>query len=158
MQNNFGRSLRMIFLVGLSAALLFVGFSAGSAEPTNEQYGGDYRIPLDSEPPSLDPAHITSIYAVIVATNLFDGLVAFDEGLNVVPAIARIWKISRDHRTYIFFLRKGVRFHNGREVTARDFVFSLSRILSPPVQSPAVSLFLHIKGADAFHEGRISMI
>jgi peptide/nickel transport system substrate-binding protein/oligopeptide transport system substrate-binding protein len=90
--------------------------------------------------------------------NLFDGLVEFDKDLNVVPAIARVWKISRDHRTYTFFLRKGVKFHNGREVTAGDFVFSLSRILSKETKSPVASLFFNIQGAKQFHEGTMPSV
>ncbi|MGB5985327.1 MAG: ABC transporter substrate-binding protein, partial [Desulfobacterales bacterium] len=71
-----------------------------------------YRVPLASEPITLDPAKFSGIYAMTVANNLFDGLVEFDQNINVRPAIARIWKISRDHQTYTFQLRKGVKFHN----------------------------------------------
>jgi len=118
------------------------------------RYGGKYSVALSSEPEALDPAFITGIYAVTVANNLYDGLVEFDKDLNIVPAIARMWKISRDHRTYSFDLRRGVEFHNGREVTADDFAFSISRILHPETHSPVASLFLNIHGAKAFHEGR----
>jgi peptide/nickel transport system substrate-binding protein/oligopeptide transport system substrate-binding protein len=90
--------------------------------------------------------------------NLFDGLVEFDKDLNIVPAIADIWKISRDHMKYTFLLRKGVKFHNGREVTAEDFVFSISRILSPEIKSPVASLFLNIQGARPFHEGKTAKL
>jgi peptide/nickel transport system substrate-binding protein/oligopeptide transport system substrate-binding protein len=113
-----------------------------------------YRVPLASEPITLDPAKFSGIYAMTVANNLFDGLVEFDENINVRPAIARIWKISRDHKTYTFKLRKGVKFHNGREVTAGDFVISFQRILDPKVESPVASLFMKIKGAKAFAEGK----
>lgn len=124
----------------------------------NVRYGGKYNIPLSSEPESLDPAFITGIYAVTVANNLFDGLVEFDEDLNIVPAIAELWKISRDRRLYTFQLRQGVKFHNGREVTAEDFVFSFSRILHPDTHSPVASLFLNIEGAKAYHKGEVPEI
>jgi oligopeptide transport system substrate-binding protein len=154
----YGLSYRRIRALGIIAMLLLVGLSPISGRADNKQYGGEYRIPLASEPDSLDPAFITSIYAVNVAMNLFDGLVEFDKDVNVVPAIARVWKISRDHRTYTFFLHKGVTFHNGREVTAEDFVFSFRRILSPKTESPVASLFLNIQGAKAFHEGKSARI
>jgi oligopeptide transport system substrate-binding protein len=139
---------------------VFLFWNLTSAEETGKlnQYGGEYRIPLAGEPISLDPAFITDIYSVNVAVNLFDGLVEFDKDLNVIPAIARVWKISRDHCTYTFYLRQGVKFHNGREVTADDFVFSLSRILNPETRSPAASLLLPIQGARAYHEGMSSTI
>lgn len=132
--------------------------TAAKTGPEVNKSGGDYRIPLSSEPTSLDPAYVTDIYSLNVVMNLFDGLVEFDKDLNVVPAIARVWKISRDHRTYSFFLRKGVKFHNGREVTADDFVFSLSRILSKETKSPVASLFFDIQGAKEFHEGIVPTV
>lgn len=151
---SYRRLCKLVFV----AVLMIWFFSPGKGIAEIKQYGGEYRVPLASEPSSLDPAYITGIYAVNVAMNLFDGLVEFDKDLNIVPAIARVWKISRDHRTYTFFLRKEVRFHNGREVTSEDFVFSFSRILSPETKSPVASLFLNIQGAKEFYEGRSSQV
>jgi peptide/nickel transport system substrate-binding protein/oligopeptide transport system substrate-binding protein len=117
-----------------------------------------YRVPLASEPITLDPAKFSGIYAMTVANNLFDGLVEFDQNINVRPAIARIWKISRDHQTYTFQLRKGVKFHNGREVTAQDFVYSFQRILDPKLESPVAALFMKIEGAKTFAEGHSDLV
>ena len=47
-----------------------------------KQYGGEYRVPLDGEPVSLDPVLLTDIYAINVASNLFDGLVEFDKKMH----------------------------------------------------------------------------
>ena len=127
-----------------------------TGSPNQPRYGGKFSVPLSSEPESLDPAYITDIYAVTIANNLFDGLVEFDKDLNVVPAIAELWKISRDRKLYTFHLQKDVKFHNGREVTAEDFVFSITRILNPETHSPVASLFLNIKGAKAV--GRIGFV
>jgi oligopeptide transport system substrate-binding protein len=147
---NFRYIWIVMFFLGLPCA---TSSNAAAASEIQKQYGGEYRIPLTSEPVTLDPAVFTDIYAMNVAENIFDGLVEFDKNLNVVPAIAKLWKVSRDHRSYTFRLRKGVKFHNGREVTADDFVFSFSRILSPGIQSPVAPLFLDILGAKAFREG-----
>jgi len=130
------------------------GPTAAGQNVSSHPFGGKYNVPPSSEPESLDPAYITGIYAVTVANNLYDGLVEFDKDLNIVPAIAKMWKISRDHKTYAFELRQGVRFHNGREVTADDFVFSISRILHPDTHSPVASLFMNIHGAKAYREGQ----
>jgi len=154
MQKNPGLRRPCACTLAVVAVLLWLCSSHAASAPGAERHGGDYRVPLASEPISLDPAFITDIYSVNVAMNLFDGLVEFDKDLNVVPAIAKVWKISRDHLTYTFFLRRGVMFHNGREVTAKDFVFSFSRILSPDTRSPVASFFLNIKGAKAYKEGR----
>src|SRR3989441_5697008 len=72
----------------------------------------------------------------------------------VAPALAEFWKASRDGLTWTFTLRKGVRFHNGREVTAEDVVYSLTRLVDPKTRSGAADLFGAIKGAHEFREGR----
>ena len=137
----------------LVAMLMCVLCAASAWAAPGPVPGGKYNIPLSGEPNSLDPAYITDIYAVNVANNLFDGLVEYDKDLNIVPAIADIWKIARDHKSYTFLLRKNVQFHNGRAVTADDFVYSFRRILDPATQSPVASFFLGIEGAKAFNEG-----
>jgi oligopeptide transport system substrate-binding protein len=128
---------------------LFLFLSTGL---TQEKLGGTYRRPLESNPRSLDPALTTDIYSVTVIQQIFDGLVQFDKGLNVVPAIAKSWKVSPDGLTYLFSLRSHVKFHNGREVTARDFVYSLSRILDPQTRSSVSDFFTRIHGAKDFVE------
>jgi oligopeptide transport system substrate-binding protein len=115
--------------------------------------GGTYRRPLGNDPASLDPARITDFYAVAVANQIFDSLVEFDAHLNVVPALAQSWSASRDGTVWTFNLRKAVQFHNGREVTADDVVYSLSRILDPSVRSPRSWFLDKVKGAPAFQDG-----
>jgi peptide/nickel transport system substrate-binding protein/oligopeptide transport system substrate-binding protein len=151
--NLIGTTFVIFLLLALS-----VGIASADVQTDQIRYGGKYSVALSSEPESLDPAFITGIYAVTVANNLYDGLVEFDKDLNIVPAIARMWKISRDHRTYSFDLRQGVKFHNGREVTAEDFAFSIRRILHPETHSPVAWLFLNILGARSFHEGRADTV
>jgi peptide/nickel transport system substrate-binding protein/oligopeptide transport system substrate-binding protein len=82
-------------------------------------------------PRSLDPATVDSVYESLPVNQIFDGLVAFDPSLHVVPGLASTWTISRDARTYTFHLRRGVRFHDGSELTADDVVFTFERVLSP---------------------------
>lgn len=121
-------------------------------------YGGVYRRPLGNDPTTLDPALVGDTYGFTVAQQIFDGLVQYDETLNIVPAIARAWKGSRDGLTWTFYLRKGVRFHHGREVIAEDFVYSFTRILDPKTRSKAVEVFEKIKGAKEFREGRADRV
>ena len=89
----------------------------------------DYRYPLRYNIDTLDPAHTQSNSSQRVISQIFDGLVRFDKDLNILPALAESWIISEDGRKYTFFIRKGVRFHNGREVKAEDFVYSIKRVL-----------------------------
>ena len=117
--------------------------------------GGTYRLPLGNDPTSLDPARITDFYAVAVANQVFDGLVEFDAHLNILPALAQSWSASRNGLDWTFNLRQGVLFHNGREATAEDVVYSLSRLLDPVVGSPRSWFLDKVKGASEFRSGAI---
>ena len=121
-------------------------------------WGGTYRRPLEFMPKTLDPAFSTDIYAVTVIQQLFDGLVQFDKDLNLIPAIAKSWRISHDGLTYTFYLREGVKFHNGREVTSSDFVYSFTRIIDPKTKSPGASFLDRILGFKQFHEGKVNHV
>jgi peptide/nickel transport system substrate-binding protein/oligopeptide transport system substrate-binding protein len=84
---------------------------------------------------------------------VFNGLVQFDANLNVVPCIAKSWEASRDGLVWTFHLRQGVKFHNGREVQADDFVYTFLRILDPRTASPRAWLFERVRGAQKFRAG-----
>jgi ABC-type transport system substrate-binding protein len=117
-----------------------------------------YRRPLGHDPATLDPARIKDIYSRTVSQQIFDGLVQFDRTLSITPALADYWKASRDGLTWTFVLRKGVKFHHGRDVTADDVVFSLTRLLDPRINSGAADLFLGIAGVKEFRAGRASRV
>jgi oligopeptide transport system substrate-binding protein len=120
--------------------------------------GGVYRRALGHDPEALDPARISDIYSRSVSQQIFDGLVQFDQTLTIAPALAEFWKASRDGLSWIFNLRRGVKFHHGREVTADDVVFSLTRLLDPRTRSGAADLLLSIRGARDFREGRAKTV
>jgi len=142
-------SLTLIALAVL--CLLLIAGAAAAEDP-------DYRRPLGNDPSTLDPARISDIYGRSVAQQIFDGLVTFDQTLAITPALAEHWTSSRDGLTWTFSLRKGVRFHHGRPVTADDVVYSFTRILDPRLKSSAADTFWVIKGAREFAEGQASSV
>jgi peptide/nickel transport system substrate-binding protein/oligopeptide transport system substrate-binding protein len=122
------------------------------------QYGGVYRRGLIGEPFTLDPARVTSTFEALVVQQLFDSLVQFDAELNVIPSIAHSWNASYDGLVWTFSLRKGVKFHNGRDVVADDFVYSFTRMMDPEIPSAGKSIFARVKGAQAFLAGQVKQI
>lgn len=144
-------------LACLLVAVPGTAFAQGAGEHRSA-VGGIYRRPLGHDPQSLEPGRISDVYSRSVAQQIFDGLVQFDHTLAIVPALAQFWKASRDGLTWTFVLRKGVKFHHGREVTAEDVVYSFSRILDPRTRSGAADLFMGIKGAAEFRAGRASRV
>jgi ABC-type transport system substrate-binding protein len=118
-------------------------------------YGGVFRIKSlsDTFRMQLDPAQPDSY--IFLSQQLYDGLVRLDKNLKIAPSLADYWSISSDGEKYTFFLKKGVRFHNGEELTAWDVKFSLERILDPESDSPYFQLFLdRIVGARDFRAGK----
>ena len=153
-------SVSSLVLAGVVLVALAIGDVAAQTAPAAERREptGTYRRPLGNEPASLDPTRLADVYGRSVAQQIFEGLVRFDQTLTIAPALAEFWRASRDGLTWTFNLRKGVKFHHGREVTADDVVFSLTRIVDPRVRSGAADLFTVVKGATDFRDGRASSI
>src|SRR5437867_6553435 len=125
--------------------------AAAGAAPADD---GVYRRPIDNDPSTLDPALSNDIYGGAVMQQIFDGLVSFDQTLSITPSLAQFLRASRDGLTWTFTLRKGIHFHHGREVTADDVVYSLTRLLDPRLKSGTTDLFGNIRGAAEFRSGQ----
>jgi peptide/nickel transport system substrate-binding protein/oligopeptide transport system substrate-binding protein len=151
-------SLFVCLLTPLSLHLLSQNSYAEAKDREVPFEGGTYRRPLESMPRTLDPALARDFYSATVIQQLFDGLVQFDQNLNIVPAIAKSWKISPDGLTYTFFLREGVKFHNGREITAEDFVYSFTRIADPKNKCPGAHLLEKTLGFNEFQDGKTNYV
>ena len=97
-------------------------------------------IGTDAEPSGIDPHKSTAFSSVRVTAKLYESLVQTDESMNIVPSLAESWEIP-DDTTYIFKLKEGVKFHNGREMKADDVKYSFERILNPDNACIAKSYF-----------------
>jgi oligopeptide transport system substrate-binding protein len=87
--------------------------------------------------------------------HVFDGLVEWTPKNELAPALAERWERSADGRTFTFHLRPGVKFHNGRELKASDFVYSMTRALRPETRSAVATTYLNdIVGAADVAAGR----
>ena len=105
-------------------------------------------IGVDQEAIGLDPHIVTAFSSHRRIDLLYNKLVRHDEDLKIVPDLAESWEIP-NNTTYIFNLRKGVKFHNGIELTADDVIFSLNRILDPKTAAPGRSYITSIKSMEA---------
>ncbi|MBX0330224.1 4-phytase, partial [Oscillochloris sp. ZM17-4] len=106
------------------------------------------------EPTSLDPASLDSTIGVDILRNLFEGLVALDDDLNVVPAVARRWRFEEAGRRCIFELQPGLHWSDGCALTAFDFVFAWRRNLEPLTSAGFAERLYFLQGAAAYHQGR----
>lgn len=123
-----------------SLTLLFGGCSLAAPEevappPQPPTKGGTLAVAL-TDPDFLDPSRASNRSAILVLKQVCDSLTSFDPRTGAInPAIAESWSIAPDAKKVTFKLRKGVKFHNGREVVAQDFVYSLSRFAHPKTGS-----------------------
>lgn len=103
------------------------------------------------EPDSLDPIDLDTSHELLLADQIFDGLVEYEpKTLLAVPALAREWELSEKGTVVEFHLRKGLRFHDGTPVTAQDFVAAWSRMADPLVAAPFGFLLERVAGYDEF--------
>ena len=103
---------------------------------------------------SLDPIFAKDIANIQAVNQLFNGLVEMDKELNVVPSVAKSWKISENGKLYTFIINTSVEFHphpslEKSNVTAYDFQYSFNRLLDPKNASPGRWIFDKVDSFEA---------
>jgi peptide/nickel transport system substrate-binding protein len=149
---------RTRWLTGGLALATGVGLLLAAAlGATGQQRGGTLRLALLPGFSSLDPS-VAGTLAIHNATQLL--LLSFPDQESerwnrLVPHAAEAMpKVSRDGRTYTFTIRRGLRFSDGRPVTAANFAYSLNRALRPELDAYVAELLRDIVGADDVIDGR----
>ena len=127
-------ALERRFLAGLLLLALAASAPAGAQE--SPRRGGELIFVVPAEPPSYD-AHREETFAVVhPAAPHYSTLLRVDPGdrtgTRLVGDLAESWTVAPDGRTYSFRIRRGVRFHDGGELTARDVKASYDKIVFPP--------------------------
>jgi peptide/nickel transport system substrate-binding protein len=105
---------------------------------------GTLKIDTISEIESPHPFFASQLVGISVRMNLFDSLVDREWDGKIVPALAESWNVV-DDTTIDFKLRKGVKFHNGAEMTAQDVKASMDHMLDKDIKSPTTSIFASVK-------------
>ena len=135
----------------LGTALLATILVTGAATAQEAKHGGRMVLTYKDDISTLDPAIGYDWQNPSIMQAIFDGLMDYRPGtFELVPDLAESYTVSDAGRTYTFKLRHGVKFHNGREMTAEDVRYSFERILNPATQSPAQGYFNVIAGSDEF--------
>ena len=103
---------------------------------------------IESSPTNLDPRIGTDGQSEHIDSLIFDALVRRDEHFNVQPWLAQSWE-TPDPLTYIFHLRSGVKFHDGRPLTSKDVQWTLDSILKGSVPTVKLQAYRNISSIDA---------
>ncbi len=106
-------------------------------EETEKRSVDTLRMPFYRPIPALDPAFVNRRTESHMVKQIFDTLIRYDASEDrFLPHIAHYWEANADKTEWTFYLRKGVTFHHGREMTARDVKLTLERLRQPATRSP----------------------
>lgn len=112
------------------------GYFGYKAEERGERRFDSLRFPLYRPLHTLDPIHSYFAADVHIIDNVFDTLVTFNTSTKTIePRLAYYWESNPEHTVWTFYLRKGVLFHHGREMTAFDVKYTLERLADPVIAS-----------------------
>ena len=128
-------SKSVVFLATTACVALLALLIAASGAAALAQGAGALRLP-SLEPITLDPARMMNYQDVNIGSQVFAGLTQLDKTSAVTPSLAISWTNSPDARNWTFYLRGDAYFHNGRQVTAADVVYSWNRVQDLYIADP----------------------
>jgi ABC-type transport system substrate-binding protein len=141
----YGLSWSRTGRAGIATTWAASDFKLRAPEP-DPKYGGILRYGIPSTPAHFDLHQSGTVNNMGTQGCMYDNLIRRDprdSGRTIIPDLAHSWEISRDRKTYTFFLRQGVTFHDGAPFTAEDVKATYTRIVWPPrgVSIPRTPLF-----------------
>jgi oligopeptide transport system substrate-binding protein len=140
---------------------------AGCSSAGDNAYFGRLTPPKESvlvlgnaaEPRSLDPHKTAGVPEAHILQELQEGLAGYDpKTLAPVPALATDWQSQDQSKVWIFHLRKGAIFSDGKAITTADFLYSWRRIIDANTASPYASLMYYVKNGQAIAEGKSRLV
>ena len=137
-------------------------FQLKAPEP-NPKSGGVLRMGITNRPPHFDVHQSGTFNNLGAQGSMFDNLIRRDprdSGKTIIPDLAHSWKIDKDGKTYTFFLRDGVQFHDGAELTSLDVKATFDRIIKPPsgISIPRSVLFKAVSEVKAPDRSTVQFI
>lgn len=155
------RNQASIIQVNYTSSLL--GYEANSLRETISDFrmpvpcrGGHLRFGSQVSLPSLDVLEASTLARADLLSLILEGLVETGKNAEVRPLLAERWEISADGRSYRFYLRRGVRFHNGRVMTAHDVLYSVGRVLR--ASRTGAWVYMNLIGAPEYARGETEEI
>ena len=137
------RIIISIAFVCISGSIIYIAFTA-IPEFIHEKpaYGGTYIEGVVGQPQFINPILAPASDSDSDITKLiYSSLLAYDENQELVLDLAENYEISEDQKNYTFYIKSGIKWHDGEEVTADDIVFTVQTIKNPEYQSPLKTSF-----------------
>ena len=141
MRPHVARALAVLVAVALG---LTVAPLSAQEQP---KMGGVFKAAMIGEPPTLDLHTTTAVIVQQITWHIYEGLYTYDKSYNPIPLLVESHVISDKGRGYTFKLRRGVKFHNGKEMTSADVVASLKRW--GRLATPGKQFWRNVEGIEA---------
>ncbi|MEM2001545.1 MAG: ABC transporter substrate-binding protein [Candidatus Methanomethylicaceae archaeon] len=120
-----------------------------------QQYGGVLRCAVIGDPPHLDLAVVTSDLASTIGQHVFETLFTFDKTYAPIPHLVESYEVLNDGLEVVLYLRRGVLFHNGKEMTSEDVVASLQRWLQYGIRGSVMAPYVREIKAENLYTVRL---
>jgi peptide/nickel transport system substrate-binding protein len=133
----------------LAALAAVVLLASASAVPAQEQprMGGVLKAGMIGEAPTLDLHVTTAVITQQITWHVYETLFTYDKNLSPIPMLAEGHAIGDSGRRYTITLRKGVRFHNGKEMTSADVIASLQHWSK--LSTPGKAIWKNVEALEA---------
>ncbi len=135
------KSKRIFLIITIFALLQLLNSCKKSPSQIDKDYGDKLIIGVFQKPTIINPILTSGSISAILLGIIFDGLIKIDENGEIKPDLAESWEISEDGLEWIFHLRKGVKFHDGVEFTAKDVKFTFDKFIKYRERSAYSSSF-----------------
>ncbi len=136
---------KALFSLTFIVLIMTIPTAALCAQEKIPASGGTLTWGVTHKPTLINPVYTTYSVSMSLLDLIFNRLVRLNSNGEIEPDLAEEWEISPDGLTYTFYLRRGVKFHDGTECAAADVKFTYETILDEKNQSPFRDLFGIIK-------------
>jgi len=145
------------FAVRMCCLLLLLLSTACGSDSAIRKKSDTIIIALSTEPVRLNPLFLTDFNSYAVSELIFRGLVKLDHKMKVTPDMAKSWEIRDSGREIIFHLKENILWHDGKNFTAEDVVFTYEKIVSPKTATPQAGRFGTVKNVRVIDKYTVSV-
>lgn len=153
------RGLTILTVAALGGLFVAGCGQGGFSKRASEGKENVFRYPIVTNPTTLDPGLVRDGDTIDLLQQVYEGLVTWSEQNEVVPLLAESWTLEDGGRSYVFKIKKGVKFHNGQELKAADFKWTWERNCDPKLKSPTADQYMtEIVGVQEVVDGKAKEI
>ena len=144
---SFSKGLKRFLYTAAVCVPLFI---------TTMGFAAELKVGMVSDIRTMDPQKFNDIITANVTKQIYNNLVKTDQKMKIVPDLAVKWENPSD-KVWIFHLRKGVFFHNGEELTAKDVKYTFDRMMDPDTASPGVTHVRQVASVEAVDKYKVKI-